>query len=152
MGILKYDFFIRPISCCSKFYIRYCYNIDIPTCVSYACFSMCTKKLYRYQAHYKENGLVPRKMKSGGANKKALTLENVTNVRDFILNYAEAYAVNLPGRVPGFKRTDIQVLPSDRSIKAIFDLYYMSVQEGLFISCNYLLLKTCTSTSLKRLF
>ncbi|KAK7106359.1 hypothetical protein V1264_017624 [Littorina saxatilis] len=78
---------------------------------------MSKERLQNLQDHFKQNGLVPRKLKSGGRknNTKALTFDDTDAVRRFLLTYAEAHAVHLPGRVPGFKRDDIQLLPSDRS-------------------------------------
>lgn len=63
--------------------------------------------------HYKKNGLT---LRSHG-NKKRLpsstfSAETVENVVKFILNVAEDQALLLPGRVPGFKRVYVKLLPS----------------------------------------
>ena len=48
--------------------------------------------------------------------KHALKLEEVKNLVTFISNYAEKHAL-LPGRIPGYKRDDIQLLPSSTTKK-----------------------------------
>ena len=63
--------------------------------------------------HYRDNGLSLRVH----GNKKRLPSwtvpsETVEKVVKYILNIAEEQALLLPGRVPGFKRTDVRLLPS----------------------------------------
>lgn len=63
--------------------------------------------------HYRKNGLTVRVH----GNKKRLpsstfSAETVKNVVKFIMNTAEEQALLLPGRVPGFKRVDVKLLPS----------------------------------------
>ena len=63
--------------------------------------------------HYRKNGLTVRVH----GNKKRLpsstfSPETVENVAKFIMNTAEEQALLLPGRVPGFKRVDVKLLPS----------------------------------------
>ena len=41
----------------------------------------------------------------------------------FITNYAEQHALVLPGRVPGFKRSDIRLLPSSETKASVWRLY-----------------------------
>ena len=47
----------------------------------------------------------------------SLKFEEVRNVFLFINGYAEQHAILLPGRVPGFKRDDLQLLPSSTTKK-----------------------------------
>jgi len=65
-----------------------------------------------------ENGLETR---THGNTKtrphNALTWDMVTNIVKFINNYAEQNAILLPGRIPGYKRDDIKLLPSSDSKK-----------------------------------
>ena len=61
---------------------------------------------------YIQNGLVVRT--HGNAKRlphNALTYTQITNLVKFIQNYAEQNAILLPGRVPGFKRDDLKLLP-----------------------------------------
>ena len=46
-----------------------------------------------------------------------LTHAVITNVMEFLNNYAEENAILLPGRIPRHKRDDIKLLPSSRSKK-----------------------------------
>jgi len=41
----------------------------------------------------------------------------------FVTNFAEQHALLLPGRVPGFKRSDIRLLPSHETKASIWRKY-----------------------------
>jgi hypothetical protein len=60
----------------------------------------------------------------GGRTKTALTLEDVLAVTTFLTNFSKQHALVLPGRIPGFARDDISVLPSHYTKKEIWSLYY----------------------------
>ena len=47
----------------------------------------------------------------------ALSYVQINNIIKFIQNYAEQNAILLPGRIPGFKRDDMKLLPSSDSKK-----------------------------------
>ncbi|XP_041366722.1 uncharacterized protein LOC121381470 [Gigantopelta aegis] len=81
--------------------------------------------LTKIKRHYEENGLVPRVKKSGGRSnsKHALVLDDVRNVTRYILNFAADHAILLPGRIPGFKRYDIKVIPSNFNKTEVWRLY-----------------------------
>ena len=49
--------------------------------------------------------------------KHALKLDEVKNLVAFLSNYAEENAILLPGRIPGYKRDDVQLLPSNTTKK-----------------------------------
>lgn len=53
-------------------------------------------------------------------------MDTLQNVVSFLDNYAEEHAVALPGRVPGFKRSDIRLLPSSNTKASIHRLYEQS--------------------------
>ena len=55
----------------------------------------------------------------------ALCFMHITNLVKFIQNYAEQNAILLPGRIPGYKRDDIKLLPSSES-KKVKLTYYVS--------------------------
>ena len=59
---------------------------------------------------YRENGLTPRRKRSGGRVEcdRTLSYDDILRVKTFIINYAEEHALVLPGRVPGYKRGDRQ--------------------------------------------
>ena len=76
----------------------------------------------------KENGLTPRV--HGNTKRKpkhALSYTTTEFVVRFLFNYAEQNAIVLPGRVPGYSRTDIQLLPSSVSKRAVWRVYRESV-------------------------
>lgn len=83
-------------------------------------------KLTALLKHYVKNGLTPRQKKSGGRkyNTKALTVADTERVVMFLRNFAEDHGVNLPGRVPGFKRADIKLLPTSQTKSSIWRLYH----------------------------
>ena len=74
------------------------------------------KRLHNVKDAYNQNGLEVRIHK----NKKLLShnylsIEVINNFKRFLINYCEENAILLPGRVPGYKRDDIKLLPSSRS-------------------------------------
>ena len=52
--------------------------------------------------------------------KHALKLDEVKHVVTFLSNYAEKNAILLPGRIPCYKRDDLQLLPSKITKKVVF--------------------------------
>ncbi|XP_077076123.1 uncharacterized protein LOC143729024 [Siphateles boraxobius] len=74
--------------------------------------------------HYLENGVTPRMHgNKGKLPKHALDVNDIERVVTFIHNYAEENAVLLPGRIPGYKRDDLKLLPSSVSKVAVHKLY-----------------------------
>ena len=85
------------------------------------------KRLHNVIKHYLENGYTGRR--HGNLRRKphhALSLDCVKFVVMFILNYSELHGLVLPGRVPGYSRSDIQLLPSSTSKHSIWQQYYSS--------------------------
>ena len=82
--------------------------------------------------HYRKKGLSVR----GNGNKKRLpssvfSSETIKRVVKFILNTAEEQALLLPGRVPGFKRTDVRLLPSVLTKHGLWKTYCeISASQG----------------------
>lgn len=73
-------------------------------------------RLRLVKEHYLSNGLETRVH----GNRKRLphnyvSIEVINNVVKFLQNYAEENAILLPGRIPGYKRDDIKLLPSSCS-------------------------------------
>ncbi len=60
----------------------------------------------------------------------ALTLEQVQDVILFLLDYCEKHALLLPGRVPGYSRTDIKLLPSSTSKRKIWNIYKETAEQA----------------------
>ena len=72
------------------------------------------------QAHYRACGLTARI--HGNTKRlphKALSFDETRKVSRFLKSYAEANAILLPGRIPGYKRDDLQLLPSSTTKKVI---------------------------------
>ena len=82
--------------------------------------------------HYRKNGLSVRV----NGNKKplpssAFSSETIKLVVKFILNTAEEQAFLLPGRVPGFKRIDVRLLPSVLTKHGLWKTYCeISIGQG----------------------
>ena len=81
-------------------------------------YGVSKHRIQSIKEHILEHGLVTR---THGNTKRlphnALTLDAILNVLKFITNYAEQNAILLPGRIPQFKRDDINVLPCSDSKK-----------------------------------
>ena len=87
------------------------------------------KRLRNLMASFKENGLTPRV--HGNVKrlpKHALSLRSTEYVVRFLFSYAEQHALFLPGRVPGYTRTDLQLLPSSVSKKAVWRVYHEAAE------------------------
>ena len=61
--------------------------------------------------------------------KHALKLRDVEYIVRFLLSYAEQHALLLPGRVPGYARDDIQLLPSCMSRRDVWKNYKRAAEE-----------------------
>ena len=97
--------------------------------------------------HYKKNGLTLRT--HGNAKRlpsSASSIETVERVVKFIKNVAEKQALLLPGRVPGLKRIDVKLLPSNlnktRSLEDVFRYLY---EHGASISGLFEILRPVES-------
>ena len=79
--------------------------------------------------HYKAFGLTLRVHgNKGRLPKKTCSFEATKQVSTFISNYAEEHALVLPGRVPGFKRTDVRLLPSHISKASVWRVYSTAIE------------------------
>ena len=83
------------------------------------------QRFYSLLKHYKKNGLSVR---LHGNNKRlpssTCSAETIENVVKFIGNVAEDQALLLPGRVPGFKRIDVKLLPSTLTKHSLWKTYH----------------------------
>jgi hypothetical protein len=89
------------------------------------CCRLSQDRLTRILKHYKENGLSPPEKKSGGRknNTSSFKFDDIKRVVQFLTSYSEANALLLPGRVPGFKPDDIQLLPSSHTKIIVYTQY-----------------------------
>ncbi|KAL8574754.1 hypothetical protein ACOMHN_035871 [Nucella lapillus] len=88
-------------------------------------FNISRNLLTRLSKHYQTEGLAQPSKKSGGrrSNTRSLKYQDTEAVKKFICHYAEDHAVSLLGRVPGFKREDIRLLPSAIPKSGIYRQY-----------------------------
>ena len=96
------------------------------------CFlhSMSAKRLKNVKRSYVEHGLTPRR--DGNSSRMpatSLSFSDNQRVVSFIINYAETHAILLPGRIPGYKQDDIQLLPASTTKRAVWVLYTASLQS-----------------------
>ena len=111
------------------------------------CLSVCTvtfgflygigskKRLQSLRSHYLENGMTPRvhgNTKSLPHN--SLPFGIINAAVKFLQNYAEQHAILLPGRIPGYKRDDMKLLPSSSS--KMVRIYQIS-RCKLYCMCTY---------------
>ena len=76
------------------------------------------------KAQYLAQGVVPRVYSyTGRVTQHGVGLQDVEDLMKFILQYAESNAILFPGLVPGYKRDDIQILPSFTTKKVVWLLY-----------------------------
>ena len=86
-------------------------------------------RLSNIKRSMKQNGIVTRahgNMKRIPHN--ALSFDTVERVVKFITSYAEQNGLVLPGRVPGYSRSDLQLLPSSMSKRKIWNIYSSSLE------------------------
>ena len=57
--------------------------------------------------------------------------DDVQKVVEFISNYVEDHAIMLPGRIPRYKQTDIQLLPSNTTKMIVWCAYYVEAASDL---------------------
>ena len=84
------------------------------------CYTLGRDRFMAVKASYLASGLTTR---THGNTKtlphNSLSFEVVKNVVLFINSYAEQHAILLPGRIPGYKRDNLQLLPSSTTKKVM---------------------------------
>ena len=61
---------------------------------------------------------------------RAYSFEDIKRTVAFISNYADDHGLHLPGRVPGFKRDDIKLMPSSETKVTVFNAYCMAMHDS----------------------
>ena len=84
-------------------------------------------------ASYIASGLTTRQHRNSHTLRhNAISFADIQHALSFLHNYAEAHAILLPGRIPGYKRDDLQLLPSSTTKKVITSYYCCKyMQRGL---------------------
>ena len=76
------------------------------------------------------NGLSPRMHgNTRCALANTISFADTQQVVQYITTYAEAHAILLSGRIPGYKRSDLQLLPSNTTMRNVWLLYSNSLQS-----------------------
>ena len=129
--------FFGKMQCpCSLSCLFFILSLGFPICKDFflIVYGIGKKRLENLQKHYKKNGILPRVHGNKGRLAiRVCSLETLKPVVSFLDNYAEEHAVAFPGRVPGFKRTDVRLLPSSNTKASIHRVYEQAgqVQELL---------------------
>ena len=85
-------------------------------------------RLENIKKHYLEHGMDIRVHKNTRRlPPRTLSFVELTSLVKFIENYAEQHAILLPGRIPGYKRDDIKLLPSSTSKKVEYSYKYLCI-------------------------
>ena len=111
---------------CSLSCLFFILSLGFPICKDFflIVYGIGKKRLENLQKHYKKNGILPRVHGNKGRLAiRVCSLETLKPVVSFLDNYAEEHAVAFPGRVPGFKRTDVRLLPSSNTKASIHRVY-----------------------------
>ena len=108
---------------CSSFH-----HLGMPVCCTMfkVLHGIGEKRLKNLSRSLKQSSLTPRLL-HGNVNRKpvhALSFASTKFIVTFLHNYAEQHALLLPGRVPGYSWSDIQLLPSSVSKRAIWKVYH----------------------------
>ena len=91
---------------------------------------VCHTRIENLMVHFADHGLVP--CTHGNLkhlSKHALSFTTIEYSVKYLINHAETNAILLTGRIPGYKETDIKLLPSSTSKRRIWKFYHESVQS-----------------------
>ena len=99
-------------------------------CIKTFCFlhTIGRSNFEAIKASFQSNGLCPRS-RPYVKPRHALRLSDIEYVVSFARNYAEDNAILLPGRIPGYKRDDIMLLPSSTTKTAVWNLYRTAAEN-----------------------
>lgn len=96
------------------------------------------KRMEALRQHYRAYGIAPRVHgNSGRSPHNTFTLSEVKNATNFIINFTEANGVILPGRVPGYKRSDLQLLPSSTTKRQVWLQYSQASRLSSIRAAGY---------------
>ena len=87
------------------------------------------KRLECIKATWMVNGLGPRN-RVQHLPYNTTPLSNIQQFVQFVLRYAEENTILFPGRIPGYKRDDVQLLPSSTTKHNIWELYHRTASES----------------------
>ena len=103
---------------------------------------ICKDKLTALLKHYRLNGVSPRVHKlTKKLPKNALTFDETKYVVTFIVDYSETHTMSLPGRVHGYARDDLKLLPSNCSKKMVYENYVDACKPVNARACSLVLFR-----------
>ena len=96
----------------------------------------CLKRSWN-QKWYRSNGVQPKENRNAGRNNtRAFSFEDLKRTVAFVSNYADDHGMVMPGRVPGFKRDDIKLMPSSETKVNVYKAYRTAMQQVGMYLCN----------------
>jgi hypothetical protein len=100
-------------------------------CIKTFCFlhTIGRSKFEAIKACFQSNGLCPR-TRPYRKPRHALRLSDIEYIVSFVRNYAEDNAILLPGRIPGYKRDDVVLLPSSTTKIAVWKVYRAAAENA----------------------
>lgn len=103
-----------------------------PVCKKVFCFlhMIGETRLKNLVKSYRADGVAARR--HGNTRRvphHALSINSTEFVVRFVLNYSEQNGLLLPGRVPGYSRSDVKLLPSSISKRGIWRVYQAAALE-----------------------
>ena len=133
--------FFGKMQCpCSLSCLFFILSLGFPICKDFflIVYGIGKKRLENLQKHYKKNGILPRVHGNKGRLAiRVCSLETLKRVVSFLDNYAEEHAVTFPGRVPGFKCTDVRLLPSSNTKASIHRVYEQAAASAGVTAVSY---------------
>ena len=87
--------------------------------------SLSNTRFEAIKRSWRENGLGPR-VRAKVLPHNTTKLSDIKGVVRFILQYAQEHAILLPGRIPGYKRDDLQLLPSSTTKRQVWETYHQA--------------------------
>ena len=91
--------------------------------------AMGTKRFKAIKQSWLERGLSPQ-ITSKILPHNTTRLSDVKCIVRFVLQYAEDHAILLPGRIPGYKRDDLQLLPSSTTKRQVWKMYHQAASAS----------------------
>ena len=104
------------------------------------CFvnTITEKKLKTLKAHFRDNGIVTRVHgNTKRLPKNTTSTTEIEAVKSFIGNYAIVNAINLPGRVPGYKSDIVSLLPTGHNKQFVHQQYCLACETAKQSKVSY---------------
>ena len=99
---------------------------------------MTEKKLKTLKAHFRDNGIVTRVHgNTKRLPKNTTSTTEIEAVKSFIGNYAIVNAINLPGRVPGYKSDIVSLLPTGHNKQFVHQQYCLACETAKQSKVSY---------------